>query len=169
MALLIMSKVMHTKAVLRNLKQRKYYTLFILRNIWKRVHQKTTRKNFLLTKFLLMMLDLLTNILKISQCSTILLGFEVANHVLSHFTAFPTKESSDDLEADILFTKKELNIISYLSGYAFGIFTGIYENQIPHTMLVGKSEVPSSNNNMLTQAIDGDLWRFIEVSKYFIM
>ena len=51
----------------------------------------------------------------ISKRSSILLGFEVAIRVLSHLTGLITKESSDDLEADILFTKKNQNIISYLS------------------------------------------------------
>ena len=54
--------------------------------------------------------------------SSILLGFEVANLVLSHLTGLAIKESSD-LEANILFTEKELNIINYLSGYVLVLFT----------------------------------------------
>ena len=50
----------------------------------------------------------------ISKRSSILLGFEVANLVLSQLTGLAIKESSD-LEANILFREKELNVIDYLS------------------------------------------------------
>ena len=56
----------------------------------------------------------------------------MANHVLSHLTGLTIKESSDDLESNISFTKKELNIISYLSGYVFGTFSDIYESRNHH-------------------------------------
>ena len=42
----------------------------------------------------------------LSKRSSILLGFEVANRVLSHLTGLTIKESSDDLESNISFTKK---------------------------------------------------------------
>ena len=58
----------------------------------------------------------------LTKRSSILLGFEVANRVLSHLTCSAIKESSVDLVSDIFFTKKELNIINYLSGYVFGTF-----------------------------------------------
>ena len=58
----------------------------------------------------------------VTKRSSILLGFEVANRVLSHLTCSAIKESSVDLVSDIFFTKKELNIINYLSGYVFGTF-----------------------------------------------
>ena len=49
----------------------------------------------------------------LTKHSSILLGFEVANRVLSHLTCSAIKESSVDLVSDIFFTKKELNIINY--------------------------------------------------------
>ena len=58
----------------------------------------------------------------VTKRSSILLGFEVANRVLSYLTCSAIKESSVDLVSDIFFTKKELNIINYLSGYVFGTF-----------------------------------------------
>ena len=78
------------------------------------------------------------------------------------------KESSDDLESNISFTKKELNIISYLSGYLFGTFyrrirkskssQSIFGYQSLQILLAGKSEIPS-DDNMLTQAKNrGGLW-----------
>ena len=57
----------------------------------------------------------------IRKRSSILLGFEVANLVLSHLAGLAIKECSD-LETNILFTEKELNIINYHSGYVFSTF-----------------------------------------------
>ena len=104
----------------------------------------------------------------LSKRSSILLGFEVANRVLSHLTGLTIKESSDDLKSNISFTKKELNIISYLSGYVFGTFyrrirtskssQSMFGYQSLQILLAGKSEIPS-DDNMLTQAKDrGSLW-----------
>ena len=114
----------------------------------------------------------------LTKRSSILLGFEVANRVLSHLTCSAIKESSVDLVSDILFTKKELNIINYLSGYVFGTFyrrirtskssQSMFGSQSLQILLAGKSEVPSSDN-MLTQAKDrGGLWRVtIQVFQIF--
>ena len=102
----------------------------------------------------------------------------MANRVLSHLTCSAIKESSVDLVSDILFTKKELNIINYLSGYVFGTFyrriqtskssQSMFGSQSLQILLAGKSEVPSSDN-MLTQAKDrGGLWRVtIQVFQIF--
>ena len=91
------------------------------------------------------------------------MGFEVANLVLSHLTGLAIKESSD-LEANILFTEKELNIINYLSGYVFSSVyrrirkskssQSIFGSQSLQILLAGMSEIPSSNDNMLTEAKD---------------
>ena len=92
----------------------------------------------------------------------------MANLVLSHLTDLAIKESSD-LEANILFTENELIIIKYLSGYAFStLHRRIRKSKLPQSMfgsqslqilLAGKSEIISSNDNMLTQAKDrGGLW-----------
>ena len=121
----------------------------------------------------------------LSKRSSILLGFEVANRVLSHLTSLTIKESSDDLESNISFTKKELNIISYLSGYVFGTFyrrirksessQSMFGYQSSQILLAGKSEIPS-DDNMLTQAKGrGGLWTvttevfqiFCNVESYF--
>ena len=57
-----------------------------------------------------------------SQCS-LLLSFEVANHVLSHLTGGTFKEdviTFDDFSCSEEFSEKESSLISYLSGYVFG-------------------------------------------------
>ena len=111
--------------------------------------------------------------------------FYLVNRVLSHLTGLTIKESYDDLESNISFTKKEQNIISYLSGYVFGTFyrnirkskssQGIFGYQGLQILLAGKSEIPS-DDNMLTQAKDpGGLWTvttevfqiFCNVESYF--
>ena len=108
-----------------------------------------------------------------------MLGFEVANRELSHLTGSVIKESSVDLVSDILFTKKELNIINYLSGYVFSTFyrrirtsktsQSIHGSQSLHILLAGKSKIPSSDNMFITQAKDrGGLWTVtIEVFQIF--
>ena len=60
----------------------------------------------------------------ISRRSSVILGFEVANHVLAHLTGSTIKESNVDFYVAANFSKKENNInpISYLSGYVFSTF-----------------------------------------------
>lgn len=57
----------------------------------------------------------------LSRNCSLLLGFEVANHVLAHLSNSSYKEDTVDFKADsILFSKKEKSIICYLGGYVFG-------------------------------------------------
>ena len=56
----------------------------------------------------------------LSRRSSVILGFEVANHVLAHLAGSTVKESTVDFTRQVSFTSKEENIIKYLSGYVFG-------------------------------------------------
>ena len=81
----------------------------------------------------------------------------MANRVLSHLTSLAITESSD-LEANILFTEKELNILNYLSRYVFSTFYRrirkskssqcMFGSQSLQILLAAKSEIPSSGDNM---------------------
>lgn len=55
----------------------------------------------------------------LSNRSSILLGFEVANHVLAHLTNSTVKENTVEFSSHVNFSPKERNIIQYLSGYVF--------------------------------------------------
>ena len=61
----------------------------------------------------------------ISRRSSVILGFEVANHVLAHLTGSTIKESNVDFSVAANFSKKENNIISNLSGYVFSTFSDV--------------------------------------------
>ena len=90
------------------------------------------------------------------------------------------KESVVDFVSYLSFTKKELNIINYLSGYVFGTFyrcirtskssQSMFGSQSLQILLAGKSEF-LSDDNMLTQAKNrGGVWTVTtEVFRFFVM
>ena len=109
----------------------------------------------------------------ISRRSSVILGFEVANHVLAHLTGSTIKEGNLDFSVAANFSKKENNIISYLSGYVFSTFYRRIKSskscqskfgfQSLSLLLARKSTLQDlSENDVLIYAKDrGGLWRVI--------
>jgi len=106
-----------------------------------------------------------------SKRPSVILGFEVANHVLAHLTKSNVKENVVELSKIIKFTPKEKNIIKYLSGYVFGtLYRRIKRSkqcQSLHSLnnlqllIAGKSTDSNTEdkNNLLVNAKDrGGLW-----------
>lgn len=106
----------------------------------------------------------------LSRRSSVILGFEVANHVLAHLTDSAAKENTVDFSSQISFSDKERNIIQYLCGYVFGTFyrrirrskscQSIFGIQCLDLLLAGKSsENLSDDKSVLVHAKDrGGLW-----------
>ena len=108
----------------------------------------------------------------LSRCSSRILGYEVANHVVAHLTGSFVKESGSgvELRSNVSFTEKESDIIKYLSGYVFGtIYRRIRLSKSAQSMLgfqrlsillAGKvSSDESSDSNKFLRAKDrGRLW-----------
>ena len=109
----------------------------------------------------------------ISRRSSVILGFEVANHVLAHLTGSTIKETNVDFSVAANFSRKENNIINYLSGYVFSTFCRRIKSskscqskfgfQSLSILLAGKSTLEDlSENNVLINAKDrGGLWKVI--------
>ena len=117
---------------------------------------------------------------KKSRRISVILGFEVENHVLAHLTGSTVKESTVEFTQQVNFTSKEENIIKYLSGYVFGtLYRQIRRSNSSQTMfgvqslyilLAGKSslEENSNNNDILIRAKDrGGLWTI--TPEYFML
>ena len=107
----------------------------------------------------------------LSRKGSVILGFEMANHVLAHLTGATVNEGNIAFSHPVAFSSKEVNIIRYLSGYVFGtVYRRIRRSNSTRTMLglqslsillAGKSslESSSSESNTLTNAKDrGGLW-----------
>ena len=106
----------------------------------------------------------------LSRRSSVILGFEVANHVLAHLTGSNVNESTVDFTPPIKFSHKEQNIIKYLSGYVFGTLyrrirtskscQNMFGVQSLHILLAGKLSLEeNSSNDILIRAKDrGGLW-----------
>lgn len=109
----------------------------------------------------------------LSRRSSVFLGFEVANHVLAYLTGSTIKENNVDFSVATNFSKKENNIISYLSGYVFStLYRRIKRSKSCQSMLglqslsillAGKSTLEDSSEvNVLINAKDrGGLWKVI--------
>ena len=105
----------------------------------------------------------------LSPRSSVLLGCEVANHVLAHLTGSKVKDSLVEFPTPS-YSIKEIAIIKYLSGYVFGtIYRRIRRSKSTQSMLgiqslsillSGKSSLQnSSGSDLLIQAKDrGGLW-----------
>lgn len=107
----------------------------------------------------------------LSKRSSVLLGCEVANHVLAHLTGSVVKESSVELSSPS-YTSKENNIIKYLSGYVFGtVYRRLRQSKVTqsmlglqclHLLIAGKKSVEDSSSDrdtILIRAKDrGGLW-----------
>ena len=101
---------------------------------------------------------------------SVILGFEVANHVLAHLTKSKVKENVVEFSKTVPFTPKEQNIIQYLSGYVFGtLYRRIKVSkqcQSDHSicslqlLTAGKStDADLDDKNVLIRAKDrGGLW-----------
>ena len=57
---------------------------------------------------------------KLNRNCSLLLGFELANHVLSHLSHGVIKEDKVETCTSTSFTEKERSIVAYLAGYVFG-------------------------------------------------
>ena len=86
----------------------------------------------------------------LSGNGSVLLSFEVANHVLEQLTGANIQEDvlTYDIEEAENFLEKDLSLISYLGGYVFGTFyrrircstknTGLYSQQCLSFLMAGK-------------------------------
>ena len=108
------------------------------------------------------------------HCS-LLLGFELANHVVAHITGATFQDEVLTLDnSEKKFTDKEMSIIAYLSGYVFGTFyrrirfsksstKSTYHQECLSFLIAGKS---SETNNPVYKHINlfdrGGLWRVNE-------
>ena len=71
----------------------------------------------------------------LSPRSSVLLGCEVANHVLAHLTGSKVKDSLVEFPTPS-YSIKEITIIKYLSGYVFGtIYRRIRRSKSTQSML----------------------------------
>ena len=106
----------------------------------------------------------------LSPRSSVLLGCEVANHVLAHLTGSKVKDSLVEFPTPS-YSIKEMTIIKYLSGYVFGtIYRRIRRSKSTQSMLgiqslsillSGKSSLQNSSadSDLLIPAKDrGGLW-----------
>ena len=102
----------------------------------------------------------------LSPRSSVLLGCEVANHVLAHLTGSKVKDSLVEFPTPS-YSIKEIAIIKYLSGYVFGtIYRRIRRSKSTQSMLgiqslsillSGKSSLQnSSGSDLLIQAKIGE-------------
>ena len=108
-----------------------------------------------------------------SRRTSVILGFEVANHVLGHLTGSTIKESNVDFSVAANFSKKENNIISCQSGYVFSTFyrrikssksgQSKFGSQSLSILRAGKSTLQDlSENDVLIDAKDrGGLWKVV--------
>ena len=109
-----------------------------------------------------------------------LLGFEVANHVLSHLCGFKLK--NDVISCDTTFlNEKERAIVGYLSGYVSGtIYRRIRfssksgneynQQQYMSILLAGQSDNDLPEHKLVTTRNRSGLWKMkIEVINIFIM
>eukprot|EP00794_Sanderia_malayensis_P002370 gene2370-2731_t len=109
----------------------------------------------------------------LSRRGSIILGFEMANHVLAHLTGAIVKEGDVAFSHPISFSSKEVNIIQYLSGYVFGtVYRRIRRSNATRSMLGVQSlsillarksalemESSLSEKNIFTNAKNrGGLW-----------
>eukprot|EP00795_Rhopilema_esculentum_P012563 gene12563-3259_t len=107
----------------------------------------------------------------LSHWGSVILGFEVANHVLSHLAGAIVKEGNVGSSQHVPFSVKEVNLIQYLSGFVFGTVyrrirrsnntKNMLGNQSLSILLAGKSalESSSSGKSLFTNAKDrGGLW-----------
>lgn len=129
------------------------------------------------------------------KCSR-LLGFEVANHVVSHLntsdlqsvSSTPNSDNSTSTSTTVVkFDEKEMNIITYLSGYVFSTLYKRLRRSAQQTevtkkylslLLAGKSSStaePTKNEKLIEARDRGGLWKvnqqaiyiFEEAEKYF--
>ena len=56
----------------------------------------------------------------LSQKGSVILGFEMANHVLAHLTGATVNEGNVAFSCPVSFSSRDVNIIQYLTGYVFG-------------------------------------------------
>ena len=92
-----------------------------------------------------------------SRRSSVILGFEVANHVLARLIGSTVKESTVDFTQQVNFTSKEENIIKYRSAYVFGtLYRRIRRSNSSQSMfgvqslcilLAGKSSLEENSND----------------------
>ena len=108
----------------------------------------------------------------LSRHSSLLLGFEVANHVLAHLTG---SNFQDDIlsfkQEQTVFSEKEKAIITYLSGYVISTFyrrirfskkEGAYHDQCLSFLLACKSsgnETDVSSQKLVNLKDRGGLWK----------
>ena len=59
----------------------------------------------------------------LSRKGSVILGSEIANHVLAHLTGAIVNEGNVAFSRPVSFSSKEVSIIQYLSGYVFGTGT----------------------------------------------
>lgn len=111
----------------------------------------------------------------LSRNCSLLLGFEVANHVLAHLSGSTFKEDVLTFKHDSRqFSDKERSIICYLSGYVFGTFyrrirfsksscnTSLYHQQCLSLLLAGKSTDENkelSEHKLVNAQNRGGLWK----------
>lgn len=106
---------------------------------------------------------------KLSRKCSVLLGCEVANHVLAHITGSIVKENTVEFPKPC-YSAKEINIIKYLSGYVFStMYRRLRRSKATQSMLgvqclniliVGKQSADEScESDVLIKAKDrGGLW-----------
>ena len=112
---------------------------------------------------------------ELSKTCSLLLGFEVANHVLCHLTGSSIKNNILEFaEKSHEFTEKEKSIICYLSGYVFSTFyrrvrfsnkkssDNIYHQQYLSLLLAGKvseggADMPE--HKLIDARNRGGLWK----------
>ena len=105
----------------------------------------------------------------LSRRASVILGFEVANLVLSHLTGAIVQDHAVDFSSCINFSKKEFSVIKYLGGYVFGTLDrrikrskhcqSQFSLQCIHLLTAGKSSCELDATNVLVQAKDrGGLW-----------
>ena len=116
----------------------------------------------------------------LSRNCSLLLGFEVANHVLSHLCGFKLKNDVISCDATFL-NEKERAIVGYLSGYVFGtMYRRIrfssksgneYNQQYMSILLAGQSDNDLPEHKLVTTTRNrSGLWEMkIEVINIFIM
>ena len=108
------------------------------------------------------------------KCS-LLLGFEVANHVLAHLTGASFKEDVLTFKHDPnQFSEKDKSVIAYLSGYVLrtiycrirfsksSCYTSLYHQQCLHVLLAGKLSDESTDlpeHKLVNTHNRGGLWK----------
>jgi len=107
----------------------------------------------------------------LSQQSSLIFAFDLANHVVAHLTGLKVVDDAVSVKSDVQFSEKDGTVIFYLSGYVVGTYykrirfskhQGIYHEQCSCFLMACKfkdNEHDVSNHKLVNIKDRGGLWK----------